>query len=172
MSNFNLNFGAQPQNDWGLDFAKQLTGNITPTTPEYMNTDFSALTGGGFNTNDFNQFGGMPANVNAAGPNQNGGGFMDWAFGNTNQQTGINTPGNLMPALSAAGGLMSAFNGFRNFGLQKDQFNFQKGAFNDQYNQQVSQYNTSIQDRANSRGYLSDAEKESYVAKNSLEGRG
>lgn len=178
----NLNF-TQPQSDWGLDFAKQLTGNvaspgvdfntqfnvpnITPNMPE-----FSGMTNYGQNMAN-NLTGDLSGNFNAVpntGTPASGNPFMDWMFGSTNAN-GVRTQGNLMPALGAASGLAQSWLGFKNLGLQKDQFNFQKGAFNDQYNQQVAQYNTSIEDRANARLGLTDQERTAYVNKNSLEGR-
>lgn len=96
----------------------------------------------------------------------------DSLFGYTDPNSGVQHAGSFLPAAQAVGGLAQSWLGFQNLGLAKDQFNFQKGAFNDQYNQQVNQYNTAINDRAASRGYLTEAQKANYVAQNSLEGRG
>ena len=90
-----------------------------------------------------------------------GGGFGNW----------IKNGDNLGAVVQGIGALTSAWLGYKNLGVAKDQLRFQKEAFNRNFANQTQNYNTSLEDRI--RGRTSDyegkeADVQAYLAKHRL----
>ena len=76
-------------------------------------------------------------------------GEMDW-FGGKGKD-GMKTMGKADYLMGGASAALNAFMGMKQYGLQKDQFNFQKNAFNKQFTAQAGLTNASLSDRQQGR---------------------
>lgn len=129
------------------DLGWSMPAQTSPFAPSGTNTQFASGFDGGA----------------AAMPAGGGGGITGW-LGNGQ---------NLNAVMQGIGALTSAWLGYQNLRVAKDQLSFQKDAFAKNYGSQVKSYNTSLEDRI--RGRTADytgkeADVQAYLSKHKLGG--
>jgi len=151
----------QPQQMQTAQMPMAAAAPVMPTGTDLSNLSMGSFAPSGMDTQYAS--GTFDAPQTAAPAGGSGGGMGAW-FGNGQ---------NLGALAQGFGALTSAWLGYQNLRVAKDQLGFQKDAFNKNYKSQTQSYNTSLEDRI--RGRTADyAGKEqdvqSYLDKNKLGG--
>lgn len=160
----------------------------TQPQPDWMNFDIDSLLSGATNTGqprDLGSLSGMPSTGGFEGinlpsilnsDNNPTKSWKDGLFTKTDSATGLTTKGSLATGMDIFGGLASAYLGWQQFNLAKDQLAQNKKIFNLNFANQAQSVNTQLEDRQRARVASSSTgayeSVGSYMDKNAVKQKG
>lgn len=135
------------------------------TLPDYLTVQREAIP---FTLSNYGNIGQQPPIGMDLSSLTNSGAAQPGMFGRATDW--MNQNGQMLNTVfSGAGSLFGAWNGMRNYGLAKDNFNLQKKAFETNLRNSTKTYNTALEDRIRGRSSeQSEADIQAYLAKNRL----